>query len=144
LHSEPDPPALTYLRHYTIRLRHSERLRYQFARALLAGRRNHYSVTVIDYRNAMKIHEARNAKCMEDAKAVFLASDFKCESFIDQDKESCLQLSQVWRKTPAAAQIMRENDENESAAGQSGAAPEDNSDGAPGPSSDPSRQRPEQ
>jgi len=29
--------ALTYLRHYTIRLRHSERLRYQFARALLAA-----------------------------------------------------------------------------------------------------------
>jgi hypothetical protein len=85
---------------------------------------------------------AEAAKCMEDAKAVFLASDFKCESFIDQDKESCLQLSQVWRKTPAAAEIMR--DENESAAGQSGAAPEDNSAGAPRPSSDPSSQRPRQ
>jgi len=84
------------------------------------------------------------AKCIEDAKALFLASDFKCESFIGQDKESCLQLSQVWRKTPAAAQIMRENDENESAAGQGGAAPEDNSDGSPGPSSDPSSQRPQQ
>ena len=81
------------------------------------------------------------AKCMEDAKAVFLASDFKCESFIGQDKESCLQLSQVWRKTPAAAEIMRENG---STAGQSGAAPQDNSDGAPGPSSDPSSQRPQQ
>jgi hypothetical protein len=31
--------------------------------------RNHYSVTVIDYRDAIKIHEARNAKCMEDAGA---------------------------------------------------------------------------
>jgi hypothetical protein len=31
--------------------------------------RNHYSVTVIDYRGAMKMHEARNAKCMEDAGA---------------------------------------------------------------------------
>jgi len=31
--------------------------------------RNHYSVTVIDYRDAIKIHEARNAKCAEDAGA---------------------------------------------------------------------------
>ena len=27
----------------------------------------------------------QEAKCMEDAKAVFLASEFKCESFIGQD-----------------------------------------------------------
>jgi hypothetical protein len=50
------------------------------------------------------------AKCMEDAKAVFLASDFKCESFIGKDKEACLQLTQIWRKAPAAAEIMRENE----------------------------------
>ena len=31
--------------------------------------RNRYSVTVIDYRDAMKIHEARNTKCAEDAGA---------------------------------------------------------------------------
>jgi hypothetical protein len=31
--------------------------------------RNHYAVTVIDYRNAQKIHEARNEKCIEDAGA---------------------------------------------------------------------------
>ena len=34
---------------------------------------------------------------MEDAKSAFLASDFKCESFIGQDKEMCLQLAQIWR-----------------------------------------------
>src|SRR2546428_9874 len=31
--------------------------------------RNHYKVTVIDYRDALKIHAARNAKCFEDAGA---------------------------------------------------------------------------
>ena len=31
--------------------------------------RTRYSVTVIDYRNALKIHEARNAKCIADAGA---------------------------------------------------------------------------
>jgi hypothetical protein len=31
--------------------------------------RNTYTVTVVDYRDAVKIHEARNAKCAEDAGA---------------------------------------------------------------------------
>src|SRR5580765_1839105 len=31
--------------------------------------RNHYKVTVVDYRDALKIHAARNAKCYEDAGA---------------------------------------------------------------------------
>jgi hypothetical protein len=31
--------------------------------------RNHYKVTVVDYRDALKIHAARNAKCVEDAGA---------------------------------------------------------------------------
>ena len=31
--------------------------------------RNHYKVTVIDYRGALQIHAARNAKCLEDAGA---------------------------------------------------------------------------
>ena len=31
--------------------------------------RNHYQVTVVDYRNALKLHAARNAKCYEDAGA---------------------------------------------------------------------------
>ena len=33
------------------------------------GGRNHYKVTVIDYRGALQIHAARNAKCFEDAGA---------------------------------------------------------------------------
>jgi hypothetical protein len=31
--------------------------------------RNHYSVTVIDYRDALKMHQARNARCIADAGA---------------------------------------------------------------------------
>ena len=31
--------------------------------------RNHYKLTVVDYRDALKIHAARNAKCFEDAGA---------------------------------------------------------------------------
>ena len=33
------------------------------------ARRNHYAVTVIDYRDAIKIHAARNDKCIADAGA---------------------------------------------------------------------------
>jgi len=33
------------------------------------ARRNHYAVTVIDYRDAVKIHAVRNDKCMADAGA---------------------------------------------------------------------------
>ena len=33
------------------------------------GGRNHYKVTVVDYRGAPQIHAARNAKCLEDAGA---------------------------------------------------------------------------
>ena len=49
-----------------------------------------------------------NAKCVEDAKAFFLASDFKCESFIGQDKEQCLEMAEVWRKAPPAAALPAE------------------------------------